>query len=499
VVRAEAVVSAIRGVAPTDEARYATAAAAGTFRCFSEAGAEGSPMASAALPASAVNDDFCDCLDGSDEPGTGACAGQKETLFYCPNKESLASYVYASRVNDGICDCCDGSDEWRTTGAGACPNNCKQEGDDFRRQLKQKEAEWDSGVTERQRLIQYAKRARENAQKELTQFREKLPTLEAEENATRVTLEDAVREKASAEPAAEPATETAAEPAAETTAEPETTAEAASEPVAAAATAATESTEAPVAGSEEEVAGVRAGAETAKEGAPVVSEYTKWMDGAEKVLPAAKPELETSEEAEEEAEEEVGDEEAVKETKGMFAATWDSLGTYFSAQWQRLFGKSMTPLERAHHNAEKAHNAAKDSAKEARTKIEELQRKVDSDDSDHNLAYDNLDGKCLTKKLDQYKYEACFYKTAKQDSTSIGTWKHWESTHVGFFDDGQDCPGGLPRTLRVRFGCGSTEEILEISEPSRCTYEAKATHPAACVGVSPAEAHKKVRMPTEEL
>ena len=36
-----------------------------------------------ALPPDVVNDDFCDCADGSDEPGTNACAGQSETLFYC--------------------------------------------------------------------------------------------------------------------------------------------------------------------------------------------------------------------------------------------------------------------------------------------------------------------------------------------------------------------------------------------------------------------------------
>mmetsp|Transcript_143550 Transcript_143550/g.459106 ORF Transcript_143550/g.459106 Transcript_143550/m.459106 type:complete len:164 (-) Transcript_143550:23-514(-) len=106
--------SSIRGVGPQDLSRYPDAAGASAFRCLSTP--EG-----AALPLDAINDDFCDCADGSDEPGTGACAGQSTTMFYCPNPGSFPSYVYASRVNDGVCDCCDGSDEWRST---VCRDTC---------------------------------------------------------------------------------------------------------------------------------------------------------------------------------------------------------------------------------------------------------------------------------------------------------------------------------------------------------------------------------------
>jgi len=61
------------------------------FRCLN--GAE-------EFPPDYVNDDYCDCPDGSDEPGTAACPHGK---FYCVNAGHVPAFIPSSRVNDRIC------------------------------------------------------------------------------------------------------------------------------------------------------------------------------------------------------------------------------------------------------------------------------------------------------------------------------------------------------------------------------------------------------------
>lgn len=70
------------------------------------------------IPFSRVNDYYCDCLDGSDEPGTNACPAQ---LFYCKNQGFYPKNISSMLVDDGVCDCCDGSDEGHLI---QCPNTC---------------------------------------------------------------------------------------------------------------------------------------------------------------------------------------------------------------------------------------------------------------------------------------------------------------------------------------------------------------------------------------
>ncbi|KAE8349243.1 glucosidase II beta subunit-like protein-domain-containing protein [Aspergillus coremiiformis] len=140
-----------------------------TFTCISHPAIQ--------IPVSAVNDDYCDCPDGSDEPGTSACAhlsrhsprsvadrpGNSDldlTLslpgFYCKNKGHKPAYVPFQRVNDGICDydlCCDGSDEWARVGGKKCEDKCKEIGKAWRKNEETKQKSMTTALKKKKELL----------------------------------------------------------------------------------------------------------------------------------------------------------------------------------------------------------------------------------------------------------------------------------------------------------------------------------------------------------
>ncbi|XP_064200961.1 glucosidase 2 subunit beta-like isoform X1 [Anguilla rostrata] len=100
------------------------------------------------IPFEQVNDDYCDCLDGSDEPGTSACTNGR---FYCINLGFRPHFIPSSRVNDGICDCCDGSDEYNSRMR--CRSTCRDLGQRERAEAEDQIRALNQGLLLRQQLI----------------------------------------------------------------------------------------------------------------------------------------------------------------------------------------------------------------------------------------------------------------------------------------------------------------------------------------------------------
>lgn len=135
-------VLAIRGVAPAQESLYKPDEN-NQWACL------GHPEIK--LDFSKVNDDFCDCPDGLDEPGTSAC---KEGKFYCENKGFKPSYIPSFKVNDGVCDyefCCDGSDEWATDAG--CEDRCVEMAQQYEKAKAEKFEKLSQGLAIKAQLL----------------------------------------------------------------------------------------------------------------------------------------------------------------------------------------------------------------------------------------------------------------------------------------------------------------------------------------------------------
>jgi protein kinase C substrate 80K-H len=157
------------------------------------------------IPISHINDDYCDCPDGSDEPGTSACSHLSPLSpyspsidlslntslalpgFYCKNKGHIPSYIPFTNVNDGKCDytlCCDGSDEWASVGGISCPDKCKEIGKEWRSQDEARRKAHGAAMKRRKELATEASRLK-------LEVEDRIKTLEAEREALEVKVKDA--------------------------------------------------------------------------------------------------------------------------------------------------------------------------------------------------------------------------------------------------------------------------------------------------------------------
>lgn len=447
----------VRGLSAEGEAKLQAGA---PFTCK---GPEGKPIT---LPFAALNDDYCDCADGFDEPGTGACAGQETTMFHCKNEGSTPQLIYTSRVDDGICDCCDGSDETgrrgRAPGGVSCPNDCLAQGEVERKHRAERIEAVRAGLQKKHETITNANANRKQWQADVQRLEADLPGLE-EQLSIAKRIAEAAKAVADRENAA-----TGGETVEALRAENEELKK----------TIARQQAKIDELQTDVDIMSGKLPAGPPKE-KKVVSEYAKWMDGAGET-PGA-----------------IEDEEGIPVGEG---DEDEGINTLSSAKPVVTPGSgAAATASSGKTDEEKAVQDLEAKVRDNKDEVQSLKKKLDHM-LDTHLGYADLAGNCLSKHDGQYTYKACFYDDAKQDHTSLGRWKGWTGPRTAEFTDGQMCPGGPARMLRVLFECGSEEALLEIAEPSRCVYEVHATSRGAC-DESDLEALQKppVRHPKEEL
>jgi len=152
------------------------------------------------IPTTYINDGTCHCPDGSDEPGTAACAyldtaspaqplpgsssGTTKTKnalpgFWCENKGHIGAYVPFSYVNDGVCDydiCCDGTEEFG--GKAKCENKCASLGKEFRKLAKEKKAKMERAGAKRMQMAKEADTLRHQLEEKIAGLRAEVSVLE---------------------------------------------------------------------------------------------------------------------------------------------------------------------------------------------------------------------------------------------------------------------------------------------------------------------------------
>ncbi|KAL0992886.1 hypothetical protein UPYG_G00100540 [Umbra pygmaea] len=136
------------------------------------------------IPFDRVNDDYCDCKDGSDEPGTAACPNGS---FHCTNAGFKPAFIPSSRINDGICDCCDTTDEYNS--GATCQNTCRELGHKERESLQKMAEITKEGFMLKQQLIHEAKKGQEEKQVKLTEIQSGKKELEEKVEALRTVKE----------------------------------------------------------------------------------------------------------------------------------------------------------------------------------------------------------------------------------------------------------------------------------------------------------------------
>ncbi|KAI0417826.1 glucosidase II beta subunit-like protein-domain-containing protein [Xylaria grammica] len=494
------------------------------------------------IGASRVNDNTCDCPDGSDEPGTAACAlldslspvqplpaslsGTTNTTnalpgFWCANKGHIGTYVPFTFVNDGVCDydlCCDGTEEYGKVGGAKCENRCAEIGKEWRRIEKERNDNFERANKKRRTMVKEAKELRRQVEARVSKLEGEIKDLEQKEVDLKAKFEEVERSERGKVVRSEGTGKL----------------------------------------------GVLAGLAKARVNelretlADVVDERRQLQDKVvelEGILSAFKEEYnpnfndegvkkavrawedyaaKKTEEAEELSETDL--QEILKEDSESSGINWDEFQDEEVTDTDILYSFEAYlpgPLRSFLHGkinvlrvwliengmladtvskegesqlvkaAREAHEAATRDVQSKRNTLDQEKRDLEKDYGTDDI-FRNLNGKCISVESGEYEYELCWMGQTTQKSkkggsrTNMGNFNKIsvgesdeEERHDGKglgrgkrivleYANGQHCWNGPSRSTNVWLACAETEELWRVSEQEKCVYKMEVGTPAAC-------------------
>ncbi|KAL7076119.1 hypothetical protein ACQ4LE_004340 [Meloidogyne hapla] len=432
------------------------------------------------IPFNQVNDDYCDCADGSDEPGTAACRNGK---FYCSNYGYKPSLIPSSRVNDYICDCCDGSDEWDS--GIECPNICEALGSEARSEAKQRRVTHEAGWRKREELALEGKKIMEEKTKELEKQKGELSSLEQR----KLEMEEAknVAEKLESDAKREVDEQWEIEKNRKLTEKAENllkqidndgNGKISNDELRIYAGLEPQKLLPPENKLNEE-------SENVDNNLLELEEMLKgiFVEGNENIdLEILKNKfknindflIKCAEKKQKENEEDGKEENEEKE---------DEIdGPKYDEETQKL-------IENA--------NIARKEFEEVESQIGQFQDDIRNSEQFLNQEYGTdyawapLKGQCAELTTTQYTYKICLFdRTIQKDrnghnEVDLGHWGNWSGPEINKFslqkyEHGQSCWNGPERSTLVELVCGAELELVEASEPAKCEYKFLVRAPAAC-------------------
>uniref|UniRef100_A0A8C5QB42 Glucosidase 2 subunit beta n=1 Tax=Leptobrachium leishanense TaxID=445787 RepID=A0A8C5QB42_9ANUR len=453
------------------------------------------------IPFDRVNDDYCDCADGTDEPGTAACSNGR---FHCTNAGFKPQYIPASRVNDGVCDCCDTTDEYNS--GELCQNTCREMGKKEREELLLQAEVATEGFRLKQQFIEEAKKSREESQTKLQDMIQQRQTLQGQVETLRAEKEEAEKPERDAKDTHKKAWEEQKQVEKEAL-EKRQALEAFSE--------LDQDSDGMLTAQEllshQELDSDGDGSLTLEEAQSILGgsyssdsssfESNVWPEIHEKYkseaappppsqvqeVPDTHPDIhpeeddEDVEEGDEDDEEE--DEHLEQDHRTLPPKPHDETELPPYDEFTQILIDAADKARSQFEEAEK-------SMKELEDTIRSLEKEVSLDfGPDGEFSY--LYGQCYDLTTSEYVYRLCPFNRVTQkpksggSETNLGTWGSWAGPEDNKFtamkyEQGTSCWQGPNRSTLVKLLCGKETLVTSTSEPSRCEYLMEFYTPAAC-------------------